>query len=706
MRLLTNKQRNAHCSLDSSQVRNTQYVGSTVLRFDSVPVGESPPPEPRDCFGRDGLVENVVGLAENLEPVALIGAGGIGKTSIALTVLHHKRIKDQFGEHRRFIRCDQFPASPSHFLARLSKVIGARVDNPEDLTSLRPLLSSKKIIIILDNAESILDPQGTNAREIYSIIDELCQFKTICLVITSRIMTVPRHCRRPEIPPLSLEAACDIFYRIYGGGRRPNIINDLLQRLDFHALSVTLLATTASHNGWDHDRIAKEWDAQRAQVLRTDYNESLAATIELSLGSPTFRSLGPNARDLLGVVAFFPQGIGEKNLDWLFPTTPNRSNTFDKFCALSLTYRGNGFITMLAPLRDHLFPKDPQSSPLLCTTRDHYFSRLLVHLDPNKPGFEEARWIVLEDVNVEHLLDVFISIDQSRSDIWNACSYFLDHLIWHKPRRSILGSKIEALADDHPSKPNCLSQLSLLFHQIGDRVERKRLLTHCLELQRQRGNDSEVAYGLRDLSDVNRLLGLHEEGIRQAKESLEFFERIDDTLGQAESLNKLAVLLLDDKQLDDAEKAASRAIDLISGKGQEFLLCILHQTLGDTHRSKREKEKAIHHFNMALKTASPFNWNEESFWIHHSLVRLFLDEGQFDNAHSHIERAKSYAVNSTYLLGRAIHLQALVWYRQHRFEDAKSEALQALEVYERFGAAVDAEACRCLLQELEKGMGG
>jgi hypothetical protein len=52
-------------------------------------------------------------------------------------------------------------------------------------------------------------------------------------------------------------------------------------------------------------------------VLQTDYNESLAATIELSLSFPIFRILGPNARGLLGVVAFFPQGIGEKNLDWL-----------------------------------------------------------------------------------------------------------------------------------------------------------------------------------------------------------------------------------------------------------------------------------------------------------------------------------------------------------------------------------------------------
>ena len=118
---------------------------------------------------------------------------------------------------------------------------------------------------------------------------------------------------------------------------------------------------------WDYDRLAKEWDTRRVQVLRTDYNESLEATIELSLASPTFRELGSDARDLLDAIAFFPQGINENNLNWFFPTISNGRNILDKFCALSLTYRSNGFVTMLAPLRDYLSPKDPALSPLLRT---------------------------------------------------------------------------------------------------------------------------------------------------------------------------------------------------------------------------------------------------------------------------------------------------------------------------------------------------
>ena len=281
-------------TIGSSQVGGREYHGFWTLHLHRDPPGELPPPPPRTCFGRDELVEAVVGFAENLEPVALVGAGGIGKTSIALKVLHHPRIKDKFGDNRRFIRCDQFPASYTHLLSRLSKVIGAGVENPEDLTPLRPFLSARKIILFLDNAESLLDPVGPNAQEIYAVVEELTCFENICLGITSRISTVPPLCKRPSIPTLSMKSACDIFYSIHDNGDRSDIISDLVRQLDFHALSITLLATVSSHNMWSYGQVVKEWETQRTEALRTDHNKSLATAIELSLASETFQKLTPS----------------------------------------------------------------------------------------------------------------------------------------------------------------------------------------------------------------------------------------------------------------------------------------------------------------------------------------------------------------------------------------------------------------------------
>ena len=680
-------------------------MGSTVLPSYNVSSGEPPPPTPGTCFGRDELIGSVVDLAENLTPVALIGAGGIGKTSIALTVLHHARIKQRFGDHRRFIRCDQFTASRTQFLNRLSEVVGAGIENPEDLTPLRSFLSSKKIILVLDNAESILDPQGTDAREIYGLVEELSQVETLCLCITSRISIVPRLCKRLAIPTLSMESACDIFYRICDQGGRSDIVGNLLRRLDFHALSITLLATIASHNMWDYDRLGREWEARRVQVLRTAHDESLAATIELSLASPTFRELGPDARDLLGVVAFFPQGVNENNLGWLFPTISDRSNIFDKFCVLSLTHRSNGFITMLAPLREYICPEDPASSPLLCSTKEHYFTRLSVDVHPSDPGLEEAQWIRSEDANIEHLLDIFTTIDPNSNEVWDACSDFMARLFWHKPRLVVLGQKVEGLPDDHPSKTDCLEMLSGLYSSVANYVECKRLLLHTLKLHKERGDESQAAQILMYLSDTNRLSDNYKEGIQQATEASEIYDQLDDKYGRALSWIALANLLVVDNQLEAAEAAASRATNFFLGEDDQFHVCACHRVLGNIHRSKGETEKAIGHYEAALRIASASNWQTDQFWNHLNLAELFFDEKRFDDAHTQIGHAKSHAADDTYYMGRAMELQAKVWCRERKFGEAKSEALQAIAMYTRIGSANDVEGCRAILRKIEEEMG-
>ena len=579
-------------------------------------------------------------------------------------------------------------------------MIGAGVENPEDLSPLRAFLSSKEILIVLDNAESILDPQRTDGREIYVAVEELSRFNNLCILITSRISTNPPDFKHLDVPTLSMDAARDTFYRIYDGNPS-DLVNDILEQLDFHPLSITLLATVSRQNKWDVKRLAKEWGQRRTRVLEVGHNNSLAATVELSLASPLFRQLGPDSRSLLELVAFFPQGVDENNLKWLFPTIPNSADILDKFCALSLAYRNGGFVTMLAPLRDYLCPRDPMSSSLLRAVKECYFTRMSANIDPGGPGFIKARWITSEDVNAEHLLDVFTTVDGSSTDAWQACAKFMEHLYWHKKRLTILGPKIEGLPDDHRSKPDCLFELAGLFGKVGKLVERKRLLTHALKLWRERGSDRMVAQVLKFLSQANQRMGLYEEGIGQAKEAMETYERLGDTRMQMASLNKLAYLLHGDRQLDAAEVAGSRAISLAGEKGNPFQLCDSHRVLGLICKSKGETEKAISHFETTLDTATPFDWHDVLFLTHYDLAGLFLRDGRYQDAQAHIERATPYAVNNAYGLARAVYRQATIWYRQHRLEDARSEALRASDVFEKLGAAKDVELCRVLLQRIQ-----
>ena len=81
---------------------------------------------------------------------------------------------------------------------------------------------------------------------------------------------------------------------------------------------------------------------------------------------------------------------------------------------------------------------------------------------------------------------------------------------------------------------------------------------------------------------------------------------------------------------------------------------------------------------------------------------MFFGKNGSSDAHAHIERAKSHAINDAYNLGRVMELQAKFWYKERRFEDAKREALGAVDAYEKVGASKDVEDCRRILRDIEE----
>jgi tetratricopeptide (TPR) repeat protein len=165
----------------------------------------------------------------------------------------------------------------------------------------------------------------------------------------------------------------------------------------------------------------------------------------------------------------------------------------------------------------------------------------------------------------------------------------------------------------------------------------------------------------------------------------------------------LASSLRQDKQLDAAEEAAFHAINILPEKGEKlYRVCESHRTLGNIYQSKGETEKAINHYELSIRIASSFSWHDELFWTHYKLAGLFRDQGRFNDANNHLELAKSHAVGSTHNLGCAMEGQALVWYKQHRLEEAKSEALRAADIFNKLGAAKGMKACRKLLQWIEE----
>jgi len=343
-----------HDSVDrwgnEGDLENITGTENEALRLPLEPV----PPLPRapmDCFSRQEIMNEILDLTDQVASTALYGLIGVGKSFMALSVLHHNRTKAIFGGDRHFLHCGNLTDSPRGFLERLSDATG--ISRTTDIEQLRSHLeSSAPRLLVLDGVDSILDPPAPEAREISAIIEELGSSQHVCLVTTSRMYPDIHGFHRVEVPMLTEDGAQEFFYNLCNLGRSP-AVDDLIAELDFHPFSIDLLARSVREKDWDATMLLQAWKDEQTSGLGTNYRQNLKETLELSLRSPTIKNLGTTAQDTLNAIAAFPLGVEEGRLGRIFPHIIGVEVAVEVLCRFSLIYRQDGFVKMLSPFRSY-----------------------------------------------------------------------------------------------------------------------------------------------------------------------------------------------------------------------------------------------------------------------------------------------------------------------------------------------------------------
>jgi CO dehydrogenase nickel-insertion accessory protein CooC1 len=143
------------------------------------------PPEPKIFYGRDSeLMDIVKQLSLGSARIAILGAGGMGKTALARAVLHHVQVVAKY-ENRFFVACDS--ATNSIELAdRIGSHIGLNAG--KDLTKEVVQFFSRgpSCLLILDNLETPWEPVKSRGG-VEELLSLLADVRHIALMVMAHL---------------------------------------------------------------------------------------------------------------------------------------------------------------------------------------------------------------------------------------------------------------------------------------------------------------------------------------------------------------------------------------------------------------------------------------------------------------------------------------------------------------------------------------
>ena len=274
-------------------------------------------------IGRTEAIEGILARLEKNRFVSVVGPGGIGKTTVAVTLSH--RLAESFEGDVHFF--DLGPLSdPQLVPSAVASMLGIMVQSEDPSPVLIKFLRDRRALLVLDSCEHVVGATAMLAEGIFREAPEvyiLATSREPLRVEGEHVFQLPPLESPPEQPNMTAEQvlafpAAQLFVdRVAASGRAIEltdddapVVSEICRRLDGIALAIELAASRVSTYGLSetaallNQRFSFLWQGRRTALLR---HQTLGATLDWSYQLLSEREMTVLRRLSIFVGAFTPE---------------------------------------------------------------------------------------------------------------------------------------------------------------------------------------------------------------------------------------------------------------------------------------------------------------------------------------------------------------------------------------------------------------
>ncbi|THV04630.1 hypothetical protein K435DRAFT_850698 [Dendrothele bispora CBS 962.96] len=657
-------------------------------------IASATPAVPTIFKGREELLEQGVNILCQQGPgfLAILGAGGMGKTSLALHIMDSDLVQGKFGQRCYFIPCELFEDAESlvQGLIYIMKLTMQENKSKHEVLFDHLKAAHGDLLIIFDNFETpwnyvtMRGPDGPGDIPWERLGDE------------SGI---------PTLAPLPAKEAFKAFAgdNLQSTDDSETEIDSLLYQLEYVPLAIRLSAQHVKRVPLQ--ALLRMWEEEKMSILKeagTKPGRLTSVGFSIDLSIKIFKIEGKKLV-LLSVISFLPDGIPFwlECLDQIFSGEGWHSNV-SSLLHSSLIYDQNDGLKMLAPVREHIHSKYPIRQNTI-DQLEGFYAQFLENLSHN--DMQALPVLQLHINNIEKIFKGQISSGHLKT----SCISAINTLSRFGTFSSVLIGLIDLhLQNDHNIKNS--DEVDLKIMKAGH-------LRWMGRFQDAEAQIMSVKEGLNEEENIPKseadilgrcfdtLRGIYypqaqyEKAINMSLQAQKYFKRSENQWAQAGSMCLLGNIYYMQARYKEASEMFSEAQQVFQKIGNELGVAECLKRLGDIYRMQGRYDEAIVMISDAQKQFETFGNQLQAADCLWSLGELYGKQNKYDEATKMLLKAQKQFEETGFKQGVADCLRTLgeIYDDQAQYDEAVDMFSKARGQYQSIGKIVDVAWCyQCL----------
>lgn len=550
--------------------------------------------------------------------VTLVGPGGIGKTRLALEVA--RELEDEFDDGVHLVPLA--PVKEADLVVHsIARVVGVREGTASSMDAAVQNLSARKLLLILDNFEHLLDAAGDIQRLLAATED-------VKVLITSRALLNVRGEHALEVPPLDLpdgnadparsgavrlflERAREVRPDIEWGTDDIEVAAEICQRVDGLPLAIELAAARVRVLQPRDllSRLIENFDLLRAGTRDLPSRQrTLAATIEWS-----YRLLDNDEAGLFEALAIFPSYFTLDGAEAIAPPNVDASQLLASLLDKSLLRRidlGTPYpwFGMLETVRQYALARLEEGPRAHETYSRHaqWLAELVTRAGREVRGPKQAAWLDRAEFGHDSLRAALrwtyendpatlVRLVRGVPFFWEVRGYIREGRNW-------IGRALEVCPTGDLESLGVLHRdAGRLARAQGELDEARTHHNQALAAARAAGNRNLEALVLKDLGVV----ALEDKDLAEARslseQALAMARELDNKVCLAEALNNIGVLARFEEDWPASKAAIEGALAVFEEIDDQQGIARALMNLGTANRGLSCFDEAVALYKRSLK---------------------------------------------------------------------------------------------------------